>query len=248
MKSLFSIFNSTESWLKKSEVTFESFDEVSSTNDFAKEEAFSISSPLKVYLANKQTLGRGRGENQWLSPDKDHGLMISFSFDMGKPPQPITGPLIGLAVYRSLVSTFSLKNSPLAESELSIKPPNDIFKNQDKVAGILIETLQMGEKNRLIIGLGVNVRSAPKSVESAGVLFAESSSLVQTAWEQFLTELLHNLKLGAQGAMASHLNNDEREDLLTAINKNPLLEEKCLSISPFGDLSTNSKTQSWRSL
>ncbi len=55
---------------------------VGSTNDLAKQEAFSLSTPLKIYLSDRQEHGRGRGTNTWSNPPPGASLMATFSMDM----------------------------------------------------------------------------------------------------------------------------------------------------------------------
>lgn len=236
----YSVYELTHLWCHENEVPHTAEKQGISTNDTAKEEAFSTSNALQLYVLDEQTKGRGRGNNQWLNGPSGDALTISFSLEMLRPPQPIATPLIGLAVAKALNKSFHLPN-------LSLKAPNDIYLKDKKVAGILVEVAQMGEKFRLIIGLGLNVFSAPDEISNAGCLAQEHRPRKKT-WFKFLDQLQTEVRLASQESMGSHLSGSQRKELLKLLNKNPILTEKYLSISPFGDLSTNTKVISWRDL
>jgi len=97
-----------------------------------------------VVLADEQESGRGRFGRTWISPRG--GLYATFVL-----------PGIGLASLRVGVATVRA----LAEVGLDakLKWPNDLLVGERKLAGILIER----EGDRLLAGLGVNLRDAPLS-------------------------------------------------------------------------------------
>ena len=79
-----------------------------------------------------------------------HGPMLS-----PHSPQPIMAPLIGLALLKSCQFVWP-------NLKLSLKAPNDLFLMHKKVAGLLTESIQQGDKHRLIIGLGMNINDHPQ--------------------------------------------------------------------------------------
>jgi BirA family biotin operon repressor/biotin-[acetyl-CoA-carboxylase] ligase len=248
----FSVYEETQKWLSLKNIDFDSNEIIGSTNDEAKKEAFLISTPLKVYLANQQTAGRGRGKNTWTNANKGDSLLSTWSFSLDETPQAITAPLIGLAIYEALTLTFR-------NLKLSIKPPNDIYLNDKKIAGLLVETVKQGESSRIIIGLGLNIFSNPSEINNSGYLadpisYSNSNSklnlpnLKENDWHIFLDALLASLKKALKHILAQHLSEETRSKLLIAINNNPNLKNKFISISPFGDLSTLDQIVSWRNL
>ena len=237
----FSIFEETVLWLKKNNTIFCAEDEMASTNDLAKKEAFAISSTFKVYLTDHQTRGRGRGNNTWLSSEKGHQLLATFSFALSTPPQPILPARLGLKVYQVLSSHF-------ADKKWSLKAPNDVYLENKKICGLLIETVTMGEASRLIIGVGLNVFSSPSDVPSAGHL-AENGPLTRDQWAFFLKDLLKAIHSLAMDSSEASLSNQERQNLLEALNLYPGLKSRYISVSPFADLmNENNETTSWRNL
>lgn len=126
----------------------------SSTNDYLKEE-LSKSTPLKegtVIMAVEQTDGKGQAGNKWLA---EPGKNLTFSLLL-KPTflSPIQQFDLNIAICVSIYEVLF----PLLGSQLKIKWPNDIYFENKKLGGILIEnTLQGMEWKDSIIGIGVNV-------------------------------------------------------------------------------------------
>lgn len=105
-----------------------------------------------VVYTLRQTAGRGQIGNSWESePEKN----ITFSILLRPKFLPIReqfyiSEITCLAITDAL-STCGIMN-------LSIKWPNDIYCNDDKICGILIENSLMGSIfDQCIIGIGINV-------------------------------------------------------------------------------------------
>ena len=127
--------------------------EVSSTNTYVKELLTAgVELPeLTLVDADFQTGGRGQQQNVWES-EADKNLLFSFLCHPTFLPathQFVLSQAIAVAVYRTL--------SDLTEG-ISIKWPNDIYWNDRKICGILIECNLMGSTIKdCIIGTGINV-------------------------------------------------------------------------------------------
>jgi len=133
---------------------FVTLKEVDSTNNFLKD-LVSNSKPLMegtVIMAENQFAGRGQQQNGWFTEPgknltfslllKPHFLDIADQFDLVR--------VISLGVFDAL--------EPLAGKKLKIKWPNDIYYDDHKLGGILIENLiQAGQIRNSIIGIGINV-------------------------------------------------------------------------------------------
>ena len=139
----------TKAWAEQRDKEYVFYSETSSTNDSAKQGSFEKE---KIFIAEQQTQGRGRGDRKWINSD----LMITWGFVLTKPPQPVTVHLMAEALYIALTTVFSPK-----EDIFIIKKPNDIFIQNKKMAGILIEVVNKGLLHKLIIGAGMNVFSHP---------------------------------------------------------------------------------------
>lgn len=236
----FSVFSETKKFLQDNETPHLALSSVSSTNDLAKEKALHEKDQFKFYLAETQTAGRGRGHNSWHNTLPGESLLASFSYSLKRSPQAITGPLVGLGVYRALKKIWPSK-------KLSIKAPNDLYWHDKKIAGLLTETVSAGENIRLIIGLGLNVFSHPQNVLNAGHL-SNQVEISTSHWHQFLHHLTSELFEVSRAAQAPHLTEAQRGELLEALNALPLLQEKYTNLSPFGDLTTASHVVSWKQI
>lgn len=229
-----------KNWALSKGLSTEYFAEVDSTNNRAKKEAISITENLKLYITDHQTAGRGRNQNSWVSPEKGSSIMVSFSFLLDKPPQAVTAPLFGLALYQACKTSFP-------HIDLSLKAPNDLYLQGKKVAGLLIEAIQMGQQIRLIVGLGLNAMAAPGQGLPA-IALSEATEINADHLHQLFENLLIHFGRASVACEAAQLSETERKDLLNALNQNSQLSEKYAAISPFGDLVTAKHRISWKDL
>ncbi len=107
-------------------------------------------------LALEQTAGHGRRGRAWSSPKGN--FFASLVMRPTEPPETVA--------LRSFVAALALREALVAatgrENGLTLKWPNDVLLNGGKVAGILLESLGVGQGvSHLIIGIGVNLASAP---------------------------------------------------------------------------------------
>lgn len=132
-----------------------------------------------VFLVDQQTKGRGQGEKKWENSD----LMLSFLWE--NPLKELDSSScedFAIDVLQALKLTWpGLK--------LQLKAPNDIYLKQKKVAGLLLEILNQGPKTALVAGLGLNVFSCPKDIESA-CLTDSIESIYFHEWESFLDKMV----------------------------------------------------------
>lgn len=128
--------------------------EVASTNTFLKD-ALSKSTPLlegTVIMAEKQFAGRGQTDNIWLSEER---MNLTFSVLLNPAflrvdEQFKLNKALSVALNDVLVK--------YAGKDALIKWPNDLYIDNKKVGGILIENIVTGSKIRhAIVGIGLNV-------------------------------------------------------------------------------------------
>jgi BirA family biotin operon repressor/biotin-[acetyl-CoA-carboxylase] ligase len=143
-------------------------EKLESTNNRAAELACdeNVALPALV-VARQQTAGRGRGQNKWWSAEG--ALTFSLLLEpaaLGIPT--VHWPQLSLS---TAVAVCDALQSEVPTATCSIKWPNDVFIDGSKVCGILIESPGGGTpaKDRLIVGIGINVnnswRTAPRDVE-----------------------------------------------------------------------------------
>lgn len=248
-KSLYSDINIgqvTHHWAQKQKISSQYFASIDSTNLKAKAEAFtenSFNEHVIIYVTDHQTAGKGRGQNPWISETPGSQLLSTWSFMLAAAPRPTVSPLIGLALYRAAVATWPFLN-------FNLKAPNDLFIDNKKVAGILLETVSQGDDHRLLVGLGFNIISAPKEINTAGALateLSEDTPLLAQDWIAFLERLLFEISFSLQLSFED-MDTTSTHSLLLALNKHPLLKEEYLSIDGVGNLQTPSKKISWLEL
>lgn len=107
-----------------------------------------------VCLAEYQEAGRGRRGRQWLSPfGTNLYLSMYWRLDAGMAAAMGLSLVVGVAIAEALQS--------LGAGEVKVKWPNDLYYQDKKLAGILIEmTGQAGDAAHLVIGMGLNVAMA----------------------------------------------------------------------------------------
>ncbi len=125
-------------------------EEIHSTNEWIKDPKIV---PGSWVVADKQTAGKGRGKNVWQVLGDEY---LIFSGKMQIPAPEISLPLFSIFSAAALLRTF-LFYFPNLENELSIKWPNDIYRGEKKIAGILIESEIQAGICTIIIGIGINV-------------------------------------------------------------------------------------------
>jgi BirA family biotin operon repressor/biotin-[acetyl-CoA-carboxylase] ligase len=128
------------------------FAEVDSTNTAAMVDlglADELATP-RLYVADSQVAGRGRHGKSWVA---DHGTLTfslvvpSVMLSSGLPPP------ISIAVGVAIARTIEHLAAPLVAR---IKWPNDVYIDDGKVAGILIEAIPT-RHDAVVIGVGLNV-------------------------------------------------------------------------------------------
>jgi BirA family transcriptional regulator, biotin operon repressor / biotin---[acetyl-CoA-carboxylase] ligase len=115
--------------------------------------------PLWV-TARRQTEGRGRRGNGWVSDSGN--LFASLLLTDPAPPAQVAqlSFVSALAVYDAVADL-----APAVAPLLSLKWPNDVLIGRAKVAGILIEGETVaGQSLVAVIGIGVNCASHPRDI------------------------------------------------------------------------------------
>lgn len=227
-----------------------SFTEIDSTNRFAKDDDFSQDESLKpganvsrptLYLADRQTQGRGRGVNKW-NAKPGMGLLSSWSFHVSRAPQPVLAPLVGLALFESAHATWPA----LA---FNLKAPNDLFIDDKKVAGILIETVATGAKIKVVAGVGLNVGFSPAEITTAvSLTSALRREPTRKEWFDFLSLWLERLSTALKEGQDEELTLNARERLCDALNLHPLLTEPVLEVDARGQIRSASRVIYWHEL
>jgi BirA family biotin operon repressor/biotin-[acetyl-CoA-carboxylase] ligase len=99
-----------------------------------------------LLVALAQTAGRGRLGRSWLSQPAD-----ALTFSLGLPLQMRDWSGLSLAVGLSVAQSL--------HPGIQLKWPNDLWWQQRKLAGILIETANVGAQRYAVIGVGINLKA-----------------------------------------------------------------------------------------
>ncbi len=227
----------TASWAQSHQFCTRYFKTIHSTNDLAKKNAFTdddLENEFILYVADEQTHGRGRFDRTWTMPKPGSALISSWSFQILKPAKPTLTALAGLSLYHVAKTTWPFLN-------WSLKAPNDLYLDDQKIAGLLLETVSQGSEHRLIVGLGMNVLSVPAEIETATCLLKKLSAntpLLGEDWILFLERLFFEFSMLVPNA-DQDMNSTQIESLRIALNQFPLLEKTY-------DTHSDVKAELWR--
>lgn len=143
-----------------------------STNDDARALARAGSPHGAIVLADTQTAGRGRGAHRWFSPPGD-GIYLSIVWRPTLEPSRLA--LLALAVG---VGVARAVDALLLEPRARLKWPNDVYVDDRKLAGILVEAQLNSRSATAILGVGVNVntRQFPDELATSATSLALSGA------------------------------------------------------------------------
>ncbi|MES2949895.1 MAG: biotin--[acetyl-CoA-carboxylase] ligase [Pseudomonadota bacterium] len=105
-----------------------------------------------LLVAERQSAGRGRLGRTWSSGGDAvaaDASLPSLTFSLGLPLSPADWSGLSLAVGLSVVESL--------HPDLKLKWPNDVWLQDRKLAGILIETASVGDVRYAVIGVGINI-------------------------------------------------------------------------------------------
>ncbi|MEE4412088.1 MULTISPECIES: bifunctional biotin--[acetyl-CoA-carboxylase] ligase/biotin operon repressor BirA [unclassified Serratia (in: enterobacteria)] len=123
---------------------------VDSTNQYLLDRITELQSG-DACIAEYQQAGRGRRGRQWISPFGAN-LYLSMFWRLDQGP----AAAIGLSLVIGIVMAEVLQR--LGAEDVRVKWPNDLYLNDRKLAGILVElTGKTGDAAHLVIGAGINL-------------------------------------------------------------------------------------------
>ncbi|MNG88531.1 Bifunctional ligase/repressor BirA [compost metagenome] len=123
---------------------------VDSTNQYLLERITELQSG-DACIAEYQQAGRGRRGRQWISPFGAN-LYLSMFWRLEQGP----AAAMGLSLVIGIVMAEVLQR--LGAEEVRVKWPNDLYLNDRKLAGILVElTGKTGDAAQLVMGAGINL-------------------------------------------------------------------------------------------
>ncbi|WP_072386318.1 biotin--[acetyl-CoA-carboxylase] ligase [Hyphomicrobium sp. CS1BSMeth3] len=153
----------------------ELLDEVGSTNDEAHRRAAAGERGPIWIATRRQTAGKGRSGRAWVEASEGN-VAATLLFAPNCPPArlPELSLVAGVATYDAVAEALTGSRAGRVE----LKWPNDVLIEGAKISGILIESGTYGGTLMSLIGIGINVASAPDVSDRAVTsLSARGSSL-----------------------------------------------------------------------
>lgn len=130
-------------------------DTVESTNSLMKERLDTLPHGT-VIQAREQTAGRGQRGNTW---EAEPGMNVTMSLLLKDlPVEPRRQFAISEAVALAVADAVARRLPPALASHVAVKWPNDIYVDDRKIAGILIECgIRGAELTYAVAGIGLNI-------------------------------------------------------------------------------------------
>ena len=128
--------------------TVEVLPEIDSSNSELMRRARAGQHEATLLVAERQTAGRGRQGRVWQSQPGDS---LTFSISLALSPQDWSG--LSLAVGLSLAESL--------HPDVRLKWPNDLWFEDRKLGGILVEAASMAGRSQVVVGVGLNIRPRP---------------------------------------------------------------------------------------
>jgi len=150
--------------LKHEKLNIKIFDVIDSTNSEAKRTALSHGSQCSfeptLLIAKAQTLGRGRMGRRFVSDLG--GIYMSLVYVTENP----LSDAVSITTAAAAVVAEAIES--VVGAPMKIKWVNDIYNDRGKVAGILAETVSVGECTAVIVGIGINSGASdfPEEIQS----------------------------------------------------------------------------------
>lgn len=162
--------------------------QIDSTNSYLMKKIASGGGHNHFCLAEQQTAGRGRRGRSWYSPfARNFYASVGWTFEFAPSRLAGLSLAVGVEVAKVLESFI-----PKA---VQLKWPNDIYVNDRKLGGILIE--MQGEASgpcHVVIGLGVNLSLSPEELAGIGQPAAGMSEFASVSRNEVAGSLLVALR------------------------------------------------------
>ena len=184
---------------------------LSSTNDYFKYKYIKDQCPI-IIITNNQRASRGRNNKIWYSfNQKSLSFSLCLKLNANQTELGKLNYLSCLAALRAFKDTTN--------HALSIKWPNDIYLDNKKVSGILIESQSSGKDIFLSLGIGININID----ESFNVNQPHSNLGTNINHTKLIYLFCNNL--------VNFLNTENYDELVKEFNDNLFAINKSISIS-----------------
>lgn len=159
---------------------------IGSTNAEAKKYAAENSDRVPVlFLAREQSAGRGRLGRSFYSR-LSGGIYMSLLYFTDSPLSDAVNVTTATAVFAAEAI------EGVSGKQMKIKWVNDIYNERGKVAGILAETLSVGDATAVIVGIGINTGEDDFPKELQGIA-ASIGNVDEAAREKIVLTIAESL-------------------------------------------------------
>lgn len=183
---------------------------IDSTNQYLMDRISQLQSG-DACVAEYQQAGRGRRGRKWFSPFGAN-LYLSMFWRLEQGP----AAAIGLSLVIGIVMAEVLRD--LGAEQVRVKWPNDLYLQDRKLAGILVElTGKTGDAAQIVIGAGINLamRNVETDVINQGWINLQEAGLTvdrNTLAVRLIAELRAALVLFEQEGLSPYLSRWEKLD------------------------------------
>jgi BirA family transcriptional regulator, biotin operon repressor / biotin---[acetyl-CoA-carboxylase] ligase len=155
-----------------------------------------------LLVAEHQTLGRGRQGRIWHSAA---GASLTFSIGLPLAPRDWCG--LSLAIGVALADALDAPEPGRAAPRIALKWPNDLWLNEGagrgrKLGGVLIETVAVGARRMVVVGVGLNIEgvnapglAAPREPNAPALLSSGMATLREIDPQASAPSALHRIAL-----------------------------------------------------
>ena len=126
--------------------TVEVLPDIDSTNSELMRRARAGQHEATLLVAERQSAGRGRMGRVWQSTPGDS---LTFSISLPLSPRDWSG--LSLAIGLSLAESL--------DPGIRLKWPNDLWLDDRKLGGILVEAASTSGRSQVVVGVGLNIRA-----------------------------------------------------------------------------------------
>lgn len=193
---------------KNTDCKIEYYDEITSTNERAKEIAEKVLlqekedtiiqkrnlgkniEEVQAIIAENQTQGKGTNGRVWLSHSGENILMTLLFY-----PRKTILELKNITYQIAEMIQSALQD--LYDIPLTIKLPNDLLLHEKKICGILTESsIQNGKVNYLLVGIGFNVNQMrfPEELEEIATSLKREYPEKEWEREEIIVKMMNNIK------------------------------------------------------
>ena len=201
---------------------------VDSTNREAERLFSNGAEPPFAVFTHKQTAGKGRLGRKWHS-QANQNLYCSIMFSPNTQPEKLQSFTLwaGIEICRSLKAL-------IPNLDLKIKWPNDLYCNGKKVSGILTEArIDSDRMHTLILGLGLNINSTPKSFPKE-IQSIATSLRAETNQSYDMNAMSIEIIQSTIRAYKKCIKNGEKDSLIKAWEAFDYLKNKPVSLTENG--------------